>query len=783
MRIRWVKAVAFGGLGDQKLTLRDGLNVIVGPNESGKSTWHAALFAALCGRSEELEATEDSEFDRRPWHASGWAVEAMLERDNDDPVLVYQDLLNPVSSTATELAGPQDGGRHDVSGPLRYRGGLDTAQWVGLDRHSYAATAWVQQGSGRNELSQAVALCIREEEAIRACERIDRMRRRHIGHEGDTDSPLGRAEAELVQCQAELMELRELHEQHSRAEAGFVQWSAFAHGKRQELVGAELAAAQQRVVQLQASIRNLTDDPFTKPYGETGGSDVANHEAHDAVVAAERELRAAEQALVAATVAVARQPVRAVARVDHRAEPERVAVAVAQVRSGMVEQPEVPAAVEYEPGTYDTRRQSRWRALRQPDGRALVVGILAVLVVAAGVGMAALLDSLALGATLAAIGVGLAVIAVWLGLRNPVRDVEVPVPPVIAPAREHPARLASPREPATSGPGPVEDGELEESTMELDDGRVRDARRQLAWALKSAGYPADMDTVDSVVTRYHHDRAERQQAEAERRARDEATMDGLRDKLNQAQHDVSAYSDQLDPNTPVRLGLTEPDQARTAWDHAARERDRAEHARDSTAAALANRNGVSSAEAAVERARHRRNSLRRIKDLLDEAYGYLSRSRVGARREIASALETLVGRSLPHITDGRYPHVTIGTDFRITISDPAEPAIDPMRGARSTREQTYLSARVALGEQLSRRWLYGPLLLDDVTSSADGPRVNGLLDLLYRFAQVRQVVVFAHEEAVADWAVRMMDSHHNVHLYRLAGPDQAPEPVPVDMVD
>jgi uncharacterized protein YhaN len=100
-----------------------------------------------------------------------------------------------------------------------------------------------------------------------------------------------------------------------------------------------------------------------------------------------------------------------------------------------------------------------------------------------------------------------------------------------------------------------------------------------------------------------------------------------------------------------------------------------------------------------------------------------------------------------------------------------------MRGARSTREQTYLSARVALGEHLSRRRRFGPLILDDVTSSADTPRVHGLLDLLYRFAQVRQVIVFAHEEAVADWATRMMTTHSNVHLSRLTTTDESPREV------
>ncbi len=740
MLVRWVKAVAFGGLVDQTLNLRPGMNVVVGPNESGKSTWHAALFAAICGRSEELETTEDSEFDRKPWHVHGWAVEAMLDRDNDDPVQIYQDLLNPDSSTATALTGPHEGGRHDVSPSLRYHGGLDTTGWVGLDRHSYAATAWVQQGSGRNELSEAVALCIREADAVRACERIERLRRRHTGDDTDATSPLGRAELDVVERSSELKELKDLTEQHERASASLGQWSAFAYSKEQELIAAELADAQYRVVELQGAVRKQAGDPFVKPVLDSPETD---DDTDAAVIAAEGRLRAAEHDLVSATVAAVRPDARVLD------EPERGAVAVAEMPSVVVD-------TEFAPRIYGSpRRGGRWRALRQPDGRALVVAVTAVIVVAVGVGLAALRGSLALGASLAAIGVGLAVVAVVIGLRSPVREDQAPVSP--APGV------------GAGGPGA--------STVELDDSRVHDARLQLVWALGRAGYGPDVDTVENVLAQFHRDRDRNQRVELERRAREQVTLSGLEEQLAQAQDEVARLAQRVDPNAPHRASVNDLAQARSAYESATRERDRALHARDAAAAKLANRLSVGAAEQALAEARQRLNSLRRLNEVLDEAYGYLSRSGIGARREIASALETALGRSLPHITDGRYPHVTIGTDFRIRISDPAEPTIDPMRGARSTREQTYLSARVALGEHLSRRRRFGPLILDDVTSSADTPRVHGLLDLLYRFAQVRQVIVFAHEEAVADWATRMMTTHSNVHLSRLTTTDESPREV------
>ena len=48
MRIREVTAHAFGPLAGETLEFAEGMTVISGDNESAKSTWHAAIYAALC---------------------------------------------------------------------------------------------------------------------------------------------------------------------------------------------------------------------------------------------------------------------------------------------------------------------------------------------------------------------------------------------------------------------------------------------------------------------------------------------------------------------------------------------------------------------------------------------------------------------------------------------------------------------------------------------------------------------------------------------------------------
>jgi len=68
MRIRLVRTHAFGALRDDTLSFADGLTVVYGPNEAGKSTWHAAALAALCGR----RALAKDSLDRyAPWDGQG----------------------------------------------------------------------------------------------------------------------------------------------------------------------------------------------------------------------------------------------------------------------------------------------------------------------------------------------------------------------------------------------------------------------------------------------------------------------------------------------------------------------------------------------------------------------------------------------------------------------------------------------------------------------------------------------------------------------------------------
>ena len=64
MKIHNVTAHAFGPFVEETLELAPGLTIIRGPNEAGKSSWHSAIYAALCGmrRARGRRRAEDQEF-------------------------------------------------------------------------------------------------------------------------------------------------------------------------------------------------------------------------------------------------------------------------------------------------------------------------------------------------------------------------------------------------------------------------------------------------------------------------------------------------------------------------------------------------------------------------------------------------------------------------------------------------------------------------------------------------------------------------------------------------
>ena len=213
MRFESVQAYAFGRFRDETLELSPGMNVIYGPNEAGKSTWHAALYAGLCGmrRARGRARSEDSDFQTRhkPWDGEGWDVGATIALENRRVVLRH-DLDGRVDSSArdADLAG------REYSHEIMNEGAPDGARWLGLDRRSFLSTACVRQtsilavledpGDLQDELQSAAATARTGETAADALVLLNAYRIEHVGTERAPTRPLARSRRDVENARTAL---------------------------------------------------------------------------------------------------------------------------------------------------------------------------------------------------------------------------------------------------------------------------------------------------------------------------------------------------------------------------------------------------------------------------------------------------------------------------------------------------------------------------------------------------------------------------------------------------
>jgi hypothetical protein len=222
MRIRSVTAHAFGPLQGETLTFAEGMTVIVGDNESAKSSWHAAIFAALCGRrrGRGQPRADERRFSERhkPWDGEDWLVTAHISLDDGRDIEIRQDLAGKVDCQATDTVLGRD-----VSSEVMNDGAPDASRWLGLDRTSFVASACVGQGdilqvcenpdSLQDHLQRAAATAGNAMTAAKAIERLDDCLREEVGRDqANSTKPLRNAKRNVHRATQELEDQRRNHE-------------------------------------------------------------------------------------------------------------------------------------------------------------------------------------------------------------------------------------------------------------------------------------------------------------------------------------------------------------------------------------------------------------------------------------------------------------------------------------------------------------------------------------------------------------------------------------------
>ena len=142
MKIRSMTA-SFGKLQNETLTLREGLNVITAPNETGKSTWASFLLAMLYGIDSSERTTKTNlpaKAKYRPW--SGAAMEGRMEVE-------WNDRRIAIERTGKARAPMSEFRAYDMDTmqPIAGMTGENCGEMLlGVGRSVFARSAFVAQG-------------------------------------------------------------------------------------------------------------------------------------------------------------------------------------------------------------------------------------------------------------------------------------------------------------------------------------------------------------------------------------------------------------------------------------------------------------------------------------------------------------------------------------------------------------------------------------------------------------------------------------------------------------
>jgi len=220
MRLDRLEIFGFGGLSHQTIDFTSGLTVVLGDNESGKSTLHRAVRAALYGVDVggPGRSIERSDWARwQPWNggAYGLALNYTLASGRQYRVARRLDQREP-RIQVMEIGGG------DVTDDLRSgRAVLPGAAHLGIDEAVFCASACLIEDGLRidatdaasrrvPELQQAIERLADSGNGVTAAQAVQRLRdaAQRIGSERRMNSPLGTAMARVARLDGEIDAVR-----------------------------------------------------------------------------------------------------------------------------------------------------------------------------------------------------------------------------------------------------------------------------------------------------------------------------------------------------------------------------------------------------------------------------------------------------------------------------------------------------------------------------------------------------------------------------------------------
>lgn len=805
MRFEWVRAEAFGPLVKRKLQFQDGLNLVCGHNEAGKSSWHAAIYAALCGRRRARgRPAEDQQFAERyrPWSGDEWRVSARIVLASGRSIELTHDLDGRVDCRALE----QPTGR-DVSNEILNDGAPDGAVWLGLDRRSFQAVACVRQaeitrirdeaGNLQGQLQSAAASVAATATAVEALRRIDDFKGERVGSNRAPTKPLLTAARELENKRAGLERARQAQADYAALQRAVEaqRGDVAAAENRRRLAEAKLALL--RATESEDRARRAAELARLFPAGEPRDLEDDSLLSEQVVTALrDWERRPREPGLQAVDLSTLEQRLAALPDPGpgDLEEDDQVRAAEGRLREArhrLDEHRQARPAVSASPAGPGRPTLVRQRLLLPTGLTAIALGALLLL---AGVTVLGAIVALG-GATLAAYallsraGTGGGELPSAEGWQA--REVELSRALTAAEAgllERLAARGATPgpRETAAAAYARYQEecsfrrqrAELERQMSALRN--LEAAALGLRAAAAAAGVQGDgSEALAAALRRWQERRRERLQALDEARSRwmhyqallGGLTLGELQAEAVRRRQTADSLVAGLDLAALEALVLEEDAEAqiealrRTEQDA----RDGLARLEERLQGQLKNMPDAVTAAEEVEVAEAELRRLQGLERILDLTKSFLEEASRRAHRSIAPDLQKTLQRWLPLVTHGRYVDALVdpqNLEVKVRSEGGSWRVAESL--SHGTAEQVYLLLRVALAQYLSNPDEPCPLILDDVTAQSDAQRTTAILEALAELSAERQVIFFSQEEEVLQWGRANPARCHLIELDVLA---------------
>ncbi|MEO6796499.1 MAG: AAA family ATPase [Candidatus Dormibacter sp.] len=276
MRLTRIEIEGFGTLRAVDLRFGPAMNLVVGPNEAGKSTLQEAILAGLYGlqsadrnRPSLVERTERW----RPWQGGHFGLAIEFQLEDGTPLRVERD-LDSETVHVTDLRTGADLSDRFERDPL---GGVQVGrELLGVSREIYTNTACISRSEvmrleDAGSIKEAIAALADSAHPDRTAKRVlDRLREERtvrIGRPRGRSGPLHDLEARLVELERQLAAARqaraavdELARKRESVAALTDSELAIVQTLDAAILGSRLAEAGHRLARLDAIESAITDE-------------------------------------------------------------------------------------------------------------------------------------------------------------------------------------------------------------------------------------------------------------------------------------------------------------------------------------------------------------------------------------------------------------------------------------------------------------------------------------------------------------------------------------------